>query len=656
MEKSVEPTEDRPDQSIEQQSQPVPILNAGLLVVPDAVGGIQINFCKNPSCPNFSTPAEGIRKNPGRSKNTPPTSTEDQTVKPVRYKTGRAGNIPYIQCQSCNECPPIKSNLGIKEELDRLTAPLDQKETLPCCPNEDCDNHKNMVPASNLDAYWQNGYTSIRSPRWKCRLCLKTFSQAQKSTHRQRKSSENISIFRNLMNKVPLRSISRIANMSPKAIYDKIDFIYRQCVAFAAHRERDLPNLKKKWMEISVDRQEHTINWFQKGNKKNIKLHAIASVDNRTGYVFASHLNYEPSLNLRQVEADLHTTQDHKLLPPFRKYARLWLRADHLATTFDETVGNTTINGNKSRQARIDELVDAVYRQAAERPDIEAYDELDIYSRLPEWGMQVHAEYTLYAHFFFLLRQLSGIGYVCFYMDQDSGIRAACLGAFADRVLDKSCDAFYVKVGKELTQAHKLALVNKWQWTRDEFVAKNGEYEDVPDNFIRRCIVRGLLDSMTPHGKWGDLWLEHPFATMSEPEKMVCYLTNIKNDMFDHSKDNMAMKYDRASLHYVDSFFMQSRRRISLFERAISSSSSAYRKWHGYNAYRPIMVAKLMEIFRVYHNYVIETEGIKRRRLKEGEKKRKKGTVVKKSPAVRLGLAKGSVTEADILYFMPSRD
>ena len=71
--------------------------------------------------------------------------------------------------------------------------------------------------------------------------------------------------------------------------------------------------------------------------------------------------------------------------------------------------------------------------------------------------------------------------------------------------------------------------------------------------------------------------------------------------------------------------------------------------------YRPIMVAKLMEIFRVYHNYVIETEGIKRRRLKEGEKKRTKGTVVKKSPAVRLGLAKGSVTEADILYFMPNR-
>ena len=42
-------------------------------------------------------------------------------------------------------------------------------------------------------------------------------------------------------------------------------------------------------------------------------------------------------------------------------------------------------------------------------------------------------------------------------------------------------------------------------------------------------------------------------------------------------------------------------------------------------------------------------------RLKKGQKKRKKGTVVKKSPAMRLGLAKGRVMEEDILYFVEKR-
>src|SRR3546814_13408849 len=54
---------------------------------------------------------------------------------------------------------------------------------------------------------------------------------------------ENELVFKLLVNKNSIRSIARVADLSPKAVYGKIDFIHRQCLAFAADRERDLQNL-----------------------------------------------------------------------------------------------------------------------------------------------------------------------------------------------------------------------------------------------------------------------------------------------------------------------------------------------------------------------------------------------------------------------------
>ena len=58
------------------------------------------------------------------------------------------------------------------------------------------------------------------------------------------------------------------------------------------------------------------------------------------------------------------------------------------------------------------------------------------------------------------------------------------------------------------------------------------------------------------------------------------------------------------------------------------------RLWFGKNAYNPSVLAKLVEIFRTYFNY-----------CEVGEDKR--------TPAMRMGLARGPVAEEDILYFVP---
>lgn len=77
------------------------------------------------------------------------------------------------------------------------------------------------------------------------------------------------------------------------------------------------------------------------------------------------------------------------------------------------------------------------------------------------------------------------------------------------------------------------------------------------------------------------------------------------------------------------------RRRLSFAERAIGSASQQGRKWYGYNAYRPDNLAKLLDIFRVFYNYCItDSDG--------------------KTPAMKLGLARGPVALADVLYFEPA--
>ena len=120
---------------------------------------------------------------------------------------------------------------------------------------------------------------------------------------------------------------------------------------------------------------------------------------------------------------------------------------------------------------------------------------------------------------------------------------------------------------------------------------------------------------------------------MSEPEKAMCFLT----DMGDYDEDHLAWLYNKASLHAVDSWFNRLRRRSSMLERPVSSAGNRGRVWSGYSAYRPEQIGKLMTIFRACHNYLWVGEG--------------KGVRQKGTPAMRLGLAKAPLDYTDIIYF-----
>lgn len=134
--------------------------------VPPEACGIQVNFCKNPKCTNFGVPACSHTTR-GRNAN------GDNYL---RVSAGRPGS-PLMRCKLCGEIFPLKSNLGIAEEVVRLSSYLVAKTH--CCPQETCANHN--VPISTPKQYQSFGTTAAGSARYRCKACGLHFSVAQKA-------------------------------------------------------------------------------------------------------------------------------------------------------------------------------------------------------------------------------------------------------------------------------------------------------------------------------------------------------------------------------------------------------------------------------------------------------------------------------------------
>ena len=603
---------------------PAPTPPVSLPPTPPAVAGIDVNFCKNPCCANFGVPANftkfARRKGPMAS-GAPGTA----------YKlSGSAKNRPVLECLLCHESFSVKSNQAIADELTRFTRYL-VPPAVACCPNAECPNH--LVGIGDAAAYHHFGVTAAGTPRYRCKLCGKTFSAGGRALKRQRITKHNKTILLSLTNKMPMRRIAKVTDINAVVLYGKIDFLHRQFLAFAAHAERELPTLEKERLYISVDRQEYMVNWARDADRRNIVLKAVGSADTDSGYVFGMNLNFDQSMDPQAAEIDAMRSGDPGLPHPHRKYARLWMAAD-----YEESLKNSALErtrksvkaGNGPVGNSLGEQIADRYEAAAIRDDCEISDIKDEDQKLPEKaGMQVREEYALYGHFLFLKQLLPKIEKLRFFLDQDSGIRAACLSAFVDDIKAKRVDAFFVRIAKEMTVDKKRTLVNQ---SRAEYEKMQATYFKLTDPEVRQVMMMFEIAKAGKIGKWEDRWAAHPLPDMSEPAKAVCYLTDLRREPPDYDVSHTALLYLRATMRAVDNFFQQVRRSINLLERPILTASKNRRTWYGYSPYNPAMVEKLLDIYRTLHNFVEVG--------KDGS-----------TPAMRLGLRAAAVPVEDILYF-----
>lgn len=588
---------------------------------PATAAGIQVNHCKNPKCANFGVPPKLDALPPGRGrrrKNAPSAGVGDYLDITVRGQQ-------YLKCQVCRENIPVQSNLAIAEELLRISAYL-EPET-PTCPNKQCASYGK--PASETDTYARFGINAHGTPRYRCGSCRKVFAFGGKSTKRQRRTHINRDVFEHLVNSVPIRRIIKLLQISPDTLYAKLDFIHRQCRLFAGARERtllDRTDLRKRY--ISTDRQKFVVNWSSRKDRRNTLLLSIASADLMTGYVFAANLNYDSQLQYDEVAKDSVRYGDHKLTKPFRRYARVWLPEEF------ETAAQSTPAELPKKPSELAKAIAQTYETARTRVDIEAGDGAPPSARTPVRGVQLHETSVMNAHIQFVTRLLRRAPKLRFYMDQESGLRAAFMAAVPERIKNRTADAFYVSVAKEQTVDAKRQLVQK---VHRRIKAFKAEYPGLTDEEAEIQLMRQEMLDAVPIGQFKDPWANHPVSDMREPEKKVCWLTDIDQPAESYVErenqlNHAARLYLQASLSAVDRFFMQIRRGITMAERGVISASSDRRLWFGKNAYDPDHLAKLLEIYRVYFNY-----------CEVGEDK--------KTPAMRLGLARGPVASEDILYF-----
>jgi transposase-like protein len=582
---------------------------------PEPSSGVQVNFCKNIKCEAFGVPETLHRVR--RPKGTSPKAGD-------YIRTGESrGNI-RMQCGLCGSQNPLRSNEAISQELGRLSAHIFDGAT-PCCPAQGCPN--NAVPVTTDGHYVHNGKTPSGTPRWRCNACRKTFAGTAAPQARQRMPHKNRDVFSLLMNKMPINRIAEVTGLAPTSIYGKIALIHRQCMAFAGQREQQLvQGMPLPSMYVAIDRQVHYVNWSNRKDRRNVALTAIGSADLTTGYVFGFNLNFDPVLNPATVEKDAAANGDLAEYEAYRKLARVWLSTDYQAA-IDASKSRKT----KTKQFRtaafeegLEQDITAQYEQGQAREDAET-EGADGEAALPGNGVQVKDQYTMHGHFHLLATLLQNAAKVRCYMDQDSGMRAAFLGAFAERVKQRTADAWFVSVMKDATVNQKEAAVSRAKARLAEAVAA---HPGLTLAEVQMRLMKEEMANLKEMGLYKDLWLSHPMPNMSEPAKKMAWLTNLG----DYDEDHQAHLYLKASLHAVDRFFMQARRRLSLAERSITTASSERRTWYGYSAYNPENLTKTLEIFRVFYNY-----------CKTGKDKQ--------TPAMRLGLAKAPIALEDILYF-----
>lgn len=574
-----------------------------------------INSCRNPQCSNFLVPPEY--------------PDEPVPLGPFKKKNGlysRIGNIKgtRLKCNICGESLPIKSGKGLSDELERIKTQPTLKLNNSGCPNNNCDNHGVNVNAGN-QYYYKHGLNKVGNPRYKCKSCNKTFVVNTNPLQRQRITHLNKTIFKLLVNKSPTQRIMEITDLNAAALYGKIDFIYKQCVLFARDRESRLPQLLKgRDLCLATDVQHHLVNWTKRKDKRNTQFQAIATACNDTSYVFGSHLNYDPTIQQSTLEQIVNERNEAGEEPAFRETARYWIYPDYLKATSRVRYGR-----KKNSQSTV-ESIQNTYIEAADRDNIDASFSMDEFLKLPDKGSLIHSDYTMLAHFRYINELTEHAKHVLHSMDQDSGIRAAFMLGYRERLSTpklKKVDGFYVKFMKLLTVDEKRELYGAAERYLKNFAANNG----ITELEAKHKIVSDNILNAMELGQWSDKWVNIPTPSMGEPEKMVCYL----NNQGQHSDRKLPWLHLKASLHSIDRYFMQIRRMIHYLERPVKSATSSGNMWNGYNAYNPEMVVKLLEIFRVYYNFC--------KKGKDGQ-----------TPAQRIGLSKGINDVEDILYFHPN--
>lgn len=499
-----------------------------------------------------------------------------------------------ITCQKCKRLTRLWNNKSVQEEYLGISGYYEELKATASCKNSDCSNYGIGV-LKEPGKYIKNGQNKYEGQRYKCKLCNKscTVKKTKPPYSRQKYSYKNIDIFMNLVNKVPLNRILELNNINPKVLYDRIDYFYAQCRKFARAKNKQIKKKNFQSIRLSSDRQYYTTNWRSSKNMKNVILYNLSTVDESSSYVFLSSLNFDPTAKVKDINYMAWKYGDYERPIPWRIFARYRLDDDSDASALDPDK--------------------TPYKKGAKETK----------------GMQIINSYTMMAHFIYIKELFSSTTTLTLYNDDENGISNVIKNVFRERILDNSLEAFIVSIDKTIKTKSRKKREKASKDAASEFKIFKSENPLLSDFNAKEIFIEN---------KWDDFkivnnmkWHTHPTPGAEEPGKAIHWIT--ERNGIERSKISPLMVM--ATLNATDRLFLSLRRRITFFERSFSTASGATTtgaKWNGYGAYNPAVLVKVLEIFRIYYNFVLTG--------KDG-----------KTPAQRLGVAKKAYTVRDILYY-----
>jgi len=643
---------------LERTPQSKPHRDPKLLTIPRAYKSkldgvfIQQNFCKNSECANFGV----VALNPEKYQNGKP-------KKGLRngYKLTTNKNEYLLTCKLCGQSSAIINNQSFGKELERLAAINRHEE--PSCPNTGdsgtpygqrhyyipesyevrkgtavlkprCKNVGKSI-FSNPELYTLSGKTRptevikkqvnksvakgrkptvqeleeqrLGSQRVKCESCNTRFSVKLDPQQRHYMRDRNLPLFLNLMNKGIINREEEKLDMSAKVIYGKIDFFYEQALAFDAYYSQLIDHaVATKTLNLSTDRLHHTTNWGDHDIPRPTPLVVTSTVDNHSGYVFASTLNFDFTSDSEYIKKEYKEKKDNDKESYYRRYAQYVLN-----------------------DAEVEEMA----RQT----------NADVAMQMPTQGLLVNQTYSMLSHFAVIKEMLRTAWHINLYADNDSGFKTAISGVFQDWLADGTMRAFQVFTERsgnnQLLDKSTAELIKKRDLELQQDFPNMSKEER-----LNLLWSQQLSNRVTLKGSKSE-WIVSP--NMLSRFAGFLPLTDIKG----FKPEKIASLLNSASLNGVDNWFQILRRHINYYERPVTSGTNS-KRWNAYSGYNPKWMAKLMEVKRIYHNYCSTNE----RSLKEEYKGKRQLMPKPTSPAMRLNLANKIFTSSDILSFSLNRE
>ncbi len=582
--------------------------------LPRAYEGYQINYCKNPKCSNYGIPP----KFPN------PTKLGKSTKILGDYKISSAPSNKterrqMLHCKICNTASLIFSNKSIVQEVKRLQSIY--QLNVPCCPNT------GLLPDK------RNGIPDGR--RYK--KIIKKVRGKEITLSRLQTACTNID--KNILeypdnywldskNKKKLKNVKGL----PKIIFPDASGKYhdlkeavsqtfkcKKChtkFSSAINPQKGQHNQQINYQLFSMLVNKGIINRISEMLRIN---HAL--IYSRIEFFYKQCIQFEQF----QLKSNLHKLKNRHLTLSLDRqtfHANWSSKVDARRTPL---INTTTVENNtryvfgctlnfdftsdykalSKEFQRIGEYEKEPYKRRYQQyvmPNEPIPENNDITA--PKKHLSVQQSYSIISHLEMLKPLLESVGGVYLYGDNVHLLDTAIAKVFKNLINTEKLQACTVRTSK----------LNQGESEYDK------GFEWIPQ------------DEPVIDGKYLDLKL----------------LTDSDDDFL-----------DQASLHGVDNFFNILRRRLSMVERPfkaapntntkhnierdLSAKESKFEKWNLYGSYNPKYVSMLIEMVRIFNNFILTDE--KSIKNKKGRKR------TPKTPAQNIGLVDNIFDIHDILEF-----